>query len=130
MRSIIIIFVASLGLLLLLSGCGGSNAPASPSEADIQVELATNPNPAKSGDVELIVTVKDASGQPVSDAQVKLKSDHTEMSGMTMEGPATAQGEGRYAIVAPLEHGGKWQVTVQVQQGGNNVSKEFDVQVQ
>jgi hypothetical protein len=128
MRWVTVVFVLYLGLSLLLSGCG--SAPASPTDAGLQVELTTSPSPPQSGDVELMVTVKDAAGQPVSDAQVNLKTDHTEMSGMSMEGPATAQGEGHYAIVAPFEHSGKWRVTVQVQQGGKNLLKDFDLQVQ
>jgi predicted component of type VI protein secretion system len=130
MRLITITIIICIGVSLLLSGCDNSSAPVSPSDAALQIELTTNPNPPQSGDVELMVIVKDTAGRPISDAQVNLKTDHTEMSGMTMEGPATSQGEGRYAIVAPFEHGGKWRVTVQVQQGSNNLSKDFDLQVQ
>ena len=49
---------------------------------------------------------------------------------MTMSGPATAQGNGRYAITAEFVHGGNWRVTVQVNQDGANVALEdFDLAV-
>ncbi len=57
-------------------------------------------------------------------------ADHVDMRGMTMSGPATAQGNGRYAITAEFVHGGNWRVTVQVNQDGANVALEdFDLAV-
>ncbi|MBE2199505.1 MAG: FixH family protein [Anaerolinea sp.] len=77
---------------------------------------------------ELCVSI--AHGRPVDDADVFMIADHTEMRGMTMTGPATAQGNGRYAITADFVHGGTWRVTIQINQDGTNVALEdFDLAV-
>ncbi len=114
MRSLVIALTWLFGLLIVLAECGGSAPSPTPASPAANISLTTSPNPPKSGNVELAATVNDASGQPITDADVFIFANHTEMSGMSMNGKATAQGSGRYAINATLSMSGKWKVTVQV----------------
>ncbi len=78
------------------------------------IALATNPDPPKSGQLELIAVLTDAAGRPVDNAIVNVLASHETMSGMNMQGAATAQGNGRYAIGADFGMTGPWLVTVEV----------------
>ena len=130
MRLIFISLMLFVGLSFL-SACGGAAAPSPTSgQSNTNISLTTNPDPPKSGDVELIVTVNDTSGQPIPDADVFIFADHTEMEGMSMNGQATAQGGGRYAITAGFEHEGKWKVTVQVKKAPLDEAQEFSLELQ
>ena len=85
MKTYIVLAGLVLVVALALSGCGGTAAtPTSPSGN--QITLTTNPNPPKSGDVEVIVQVKDTNGQPLDGASVIVIGDHTEMKGMMTRG--------------------------------------------
>lgn len=97
--------------------------------AGAKILLTTNPNPPTKGTLELIVTVNDASGQPITDADVFVSAKHTEMSSMRMDGKATAQGEGRYAIKADFGMTGNWKLTVLVRKTPLDVTQDFDLEM-
>lgn len=101
----------------LLAACGTASKPASPAGAPVNIKLETNPDPAQVGDVELAFTITDENGSPIEGAQVDVNADHTDMSGMSMGGPATGQGSGRYVIKANFSMSGNWLVTVYVRKG-------------
>ena len=129
MRSVFATLTLLSLLSLVLAACSGASAPTStPESPDVQISLTTNPNPPSSGDVELVVTVNDANGQPIPDAEVYVFADHTEMKGMNMNGRATAQGNGRYAITAGFSMSGQWKVTVQVRKTPLNVTQDFNLE--
>ena len=130
MRSIFLVIFLLAGLTLL-AACSGAAAPSpTPVQAGPKISLTTNPDPPRSGEVELMVTVNVASGQPSPDADVFVFADHTEMKGMSMNGRATAQGGGRYATTASFGHSGKWKVTVQVKKAPLDVVEEFILELQ
>ncbi len=117
-------------LALVLAGCGGASTPTpTPTSSDAQISLTTNPNPPQSGNVQLIVQVNDAKGQPLPDANVYIFADHIEMKGMSMNGKATAQGGGRYATTANFSMAGPWKVTVQVKKAPLDVVEEFKLEL-
>jgi hypothetical protein len=136
MRSVFITLILLVLLSLVLAACGGAGAPTpTPASPGAQISLTTNPDPPQSGNVELIVMVNDANGQPIPDAEVYVFADHTDMKGMNMNGKATAQGNGRYAITADFSMSGQWKVTVQVRGvpplGGKtplNVAQDFNLE--
>lgn len=125
LTTLILILVSALAL----SACGGSGSSAQPTPSP-QIILTTNPNPPMKGSVVLIVDVKDAQGQPLDGADVRVLSSHTTMSGMDQQGQATAQGNGRYAITADMAGmAGEWLVTVQVRKGTLNLAQDFRIEV-
>lgn len=130
MRSIFLVIFLLAGLTLR-AACSGAAAPSpTPVQAGPKISLTTNPDPPRSGEVELMVTVNDASGQPIPDADVFVFADHTEMKGMNMNGRATPQGGGRYTIAANFSMSGPWKVTVQVKKTPLDVAQEFNLEFQ
>lgn len=130
-RNILPVFLfAGLAILLVACGSAAPPAPTPVSTSDVNISLVTLPDPPQTGPVELVVQVNDAGDQPVADADVFVFADHTDMKGMGMNGRATAQGHGRYAINADLSMSGNWKVTVQVKKAPVDVAEEFNLAVQ
>ena len=126
------IFVSMLvGLTVLLAACGGS-APAeeAASSKDVNIIVASNPSPAMVGDVELLLTITDASGNPIEGAKVDVGADHPAMAGMGMSGLATEQGGGKYSIKANFSDPGDWKLTVYVRKDGLDYKEDIDFKVQ
>lgn len=111
--------------VLALAACsGGSSTQA----ALVNIELKTNPGEPTMGQIKLLVTLTDAAGKPIENAEVSMLASHKDMSGMDMNGKATAQGSGRYAITADFSMSGQWLVTVEVRGvGAEVVRKDFDL---
>jgi hypothetical protein len=123
------LLVFALGILLL-SACGGAatQTPAA-TVAPATISLSTNPNPPIVGDIELLFSVVDDQGQPVSGADFDVIADHTDMSGMTMHGKATDQGNGNYAIMTNFSMTGNWTLTVQVRKEALNFKQDIDLEI-
>lgn len=129
MRSILYI-VLVVGMSIFLAACGGAatqTPTATPAPATIT--LNTNPNPPVVGDVELLFTVVDDQGQPVSGADFDVIADHTDMNGMTMHGKATDQGNGIYAILTNFSMVGKWMLTVQVRKDTLDFKQDINLEI-
>ena len=127
-----IVFVSLLVVLVvLLSACGGS-APMqeSTSSKDVNIVVASNPSPAMMGDVELILTLTDKDGNPIEGAAVDVAADHTDMSGMGMNGLATDQGGGKYSIKASFAESGNWMLTVKVTKDSLDYKEDIEFKVQ
>jgi len=128
-----LIFVSMLvTLAVLLAACGSSAAPAAaPVSADQEsIKVETNPSPAVVGDVELILTVTDANGNPLEGATVNVSADHPSMAGMGMSGLATEQGGGKYSIKANFSDPGDWKLSVQVTKDSLDFKEETDFPIQ
>ncbi|MFH1908650.1 MAG: FixH family protein [Chloroflexota bacterium] len=109
---------------------GGSAAPEpAPVSTEPSITLQTNPAPAMMGDLELVLTVKDAVGNPLTGATVMVTADHTDMTGMSMTGQAIEQGEGRYAIQANFSMSGNWRLTVEVRKDSQVFTQELPLEI-
>ena len=115
MRPLKVLFALSIGLTLLLAACSSAGS-AAPAQATIPVTMTMNvlPDPPVVGDVLLYFNVVDDKDQPVTGAEVIVMANHSEMSGMTMQGNATDQGKGIYAITTNFSMAGRWIITVQI----------------
>lgn len=116
----------------LLAACGGTTAPAdATSVKSVTIKVETDPNPAMMGDMEVVLIITDADGNPIEGAKVDVSADHTDMSGMGMSGLATEQGGGRYSIKANFSMSGNWKLKVYVRNNeGLDYSEEIDLQIQ
>jgi len=122
-----ILFVA---LALALAACSGNAAPAASAALQTTtIQMETNPNPAKVGDVELNFLITDQSGAPLEGATVAVTADHPTMSGMGMSGAATEQGGGKYAIRANFSDSGAWKITVEVSKGDLSDKQELNLEI-
>ena len=125
---------------VLLAACGGAGTPAdATSSKPVNVKVDSDPNPAMTlapgasagvGDIELMLTITDASGNPVEGARVDVSAEHTQMSGMSMGDAATEQGGGKYAINANFSMNGTWMLTVYVRKDGLDYKEEIEFPVQ
>lgn len=108
-------------------------APASPSSptstTDLILAISTNPSPPKIGEVEISITLQDPQGRALEGAEVTVIAEHTDMSGMEMEGKATEQGQGRYAVRAHFSMSGNWTLKVQVKTNTLSYQRDFALKV-
>lgn len=124
--SIILVLTA-----MLLAGCsgksgpsGGSGTPVS-SSGELSMTLSFEPAPPKQGSETFIVTLTDASGNPVKGATVTID---TKMPDMQMSGPSLHlqdNGDGTYSGVANLTYQTKWVFAARAAIQGKSGSAEF-----
>jgi Cu(I)/Ag(I) efflux system membrane fusion protein/cobalt-zinc-cadmium efflux system membrane fusion protein len=106
---------------------GAINAP------QANVELATDPSPPHKGANTLRVRLADASGGPISGAEVSVTFSMPAMPAMGMAAmrtqvPLTEKGNGLYEGSGQLGSGGTWQVTILAKKNGQVVaSKQLSV---
>src|SRR5438128_3501486 len=100
---------------------GAMNAP------QANVELTTEPSPPRKGNNTIRVKLADASGAPISGAEVSVTFFMPAMPGMgmaAMRTPVTLsdKGNGIYEGSGKLDSGGTWQVTVAANKNGQTVA--------
>lgn len=127
-KHLLVGFVMAI-LVLGLAACGGQPTSSS-GNGKVTIVLETDPSPPTMGDVELIVLVTDAQGNPLEGAKVDIGADHTDMTGMGMHGPASEQSGGRYAIKANFSMTGNWKITVYVRQGELDIKQDIPIVIQ
>ncbi len=118
-----------LTLALVLVACGGGAAPATAAAPQATIKMETNPNPAVVGDIQLTFTITDQSGAPLEGAKIDVSAEHPAMSGMGMNGLATEQGGGKYAIKANFSDSGNWKITIYVRKDGLDVKQELPLEI-
>jgi hypothetical protein len=101
---------------------GGQAAPGL-SAAGLDISFRSEPDPPKTGEAIFEVAVKDAKGQPVTDAEVSVQLFMPAMPTMNMpamrsEAKLAGIGNGVYRGVGQVLSRGRWDVTVTVARGG------------
>lgn len=116
MRKRLITAILLLSWMLLVTACSSvpaSTPTATPSVA-VKIELGANPDPPRSGSIDLVVMLTDAAGQPIDNAKVSLIISHKDMANMDLFGLSSGQGDGRYMLTSDFSMAGDWQVIVEV----------------
>jgi RND family efflux transporter MFP subunit len=103
-------------------------APAAPAER-VDVTLRIQPDPPKVGQNQLEVTVKDAAGKPIDDAQVSVQFYMPAMPTMNMpamrnEVKLMAAGGGVYRGSGEIMMAARWDATVTVTRGGQRIASK------
>lgn len=100
-------------------------AEAQPASASaIGAEVTTNPTPAKVGRNRIRAVIKDASGQPVTDAEVAIRLFMPQMAGMAqvdVRGSLKAAGGGVYEGEVEIPIAWSFDTTLTVRKGGQVV---------
>lgn len=131
MRRWILVIGLLLSTAIFLAACSSGAAPADSTIAKpVNVQIESDPNPARMGDVTLTLSITDENGSPIEGARVDVSVDHTDMTGMGMSGPATEQGEGKYAINANFSMTGNWKMTVYVRKDSLDYQEDIDLKIQ
>ena len=97
------------------------------------VELTTEPSPPRKGGNTIRVKVSDASGAPVSGAEVFVTFFMPAMPAMGMAAmrvpfALSDKGNGIYEGTGQLDSGGTWQVTIVAKKSGQTIAnKQFSL---
>src|SRR5713226_3918687 len=100
---------------------GAMNAP------QVNVALTTEPSPPRKGGNAIRVKLADASGTPISGAEVSVTFYMPAMPAMGMAAmrtpvPLSDKGNGLYESSGQLESGGTWQVTILAKKNGQLIA--------
>jgi hypothetical protein len=113
------------------SPAGG--APSAAAGPRLDIGFQPQPNPPRTGENTLEVTVRDAKGQPVADADVTVTFFMPAMPTMNMpamrnQAKLPPAGGGIYRGSGQVMMAGRWDVTVDVSRGGERLgSRQFAV---
>ena len=125
-------------LCVLLTSCSGSSSSSSSSAqtakaGEMTVTILSDPTPLKAGDNNLMVTVKQPDGTPLTDGTVTAVFSMPAMPSMNMpamrsDAPLAHQGAGVYRGTGQLSMSGTWNLSVSVTRDGRNLgSAKFNV---
>jgi hypothetical protein len=125
----------ALGVLcsiaLVAGGCSRqSSQPTSTPDPGVQIEVENLNEPQRTGDVTLIVTVRDALGGPVDGAKVGVRGDMSHAGMMPSLGSVDGGHDGRYDVPFTWTMGGDWilEVTATLPDG-STTTRRFNLTV-
>jgi len=98
---------------------------------NLDIDLAVEPDPPTAGDSTLMITVKDADGNPINDATVAVHGD-MDHEGMTpVDGESTSAQNGMYHVPFEWTMGGGWilDVTVTLPDNKGIATERFELHV-
>ena len=108
--------------------------PAAGQKPGVDIMLTSKPTPPKTGENTFEVTVKEATGKPLTDAEVTALLYMGPLGAMPeMKHSITLkhQKDGRYIGTGQVMMAGKWDITVTVKRDGKEIgSKKFPVTAQ
>jgi len=123
--------VAALLSAMAVVATGAAQQPTAGQKPTLDIMLTSKPSPPKTGENTFEVTVKDAAGKPITDAEVSALFYMGAMGAMPeMKNTVTLthQKEGRYVGTGQVMMAGKWDVTVSVKRAGKELgSKKFPI---
>jgi Cu(I)/Ag(I) efflux system membrane fusion protein len=112
-RTGLLLLAIASGLAACTRGDHGNETPAASFEGGgLHVEVSMPSGPAREGENELRLHVRDAQGAPVDDARVSVQYSMTMAGRPTMGGQVKAEpmGDGEYRAHAKIEMAGTWKV--------------------
>lgn len=122
-------WILSIALLLLLvAGCRQQTPEAS--TTNLNIDLRVEPENPVIGAAVLVITVTDADGSPVENAQVSARGDMNHAGMVPVLAEAESSEAGEYSIPFEWTMAGDWFVEVTVElPDGETVSETFELLV-
>ena len=113
-----------LFLLLLLAGCGRGRQDL----PDVAVELGIEPDPPRLGPATVTIVLRDAGGQPISDAIVEIEGNMSHAGMVPVFATASEVTPGRYEGNLDFTMGGDWFLLVRADlPDGRSLERKIDV---
>jgi hypothetical protein len=117
--------LALAGIVAVACGGGTSESGTQTATGDVQVTLTTEPDPPTMGETTFEATVT-AGAQPVTDADVSVElfmpaMPEMKMAEMRSSVPLTHEGGGRYRGAGNVMMAGRWEATVRVRRGAQEL---------
>lgn len=127
----VLLFVAvALFAVSGLAGCGRAQNAAGVTQDSFTVTFAVEPAAPVIGDGELVITLKDPQGQPVSDARLAVEANMSHAGMAPVNAEATGGTDGVYRVPLQWTMAGDWYVDVKFTlSDGQSVRRRFPVQV-
>lgn len=123
------LFLLVLAVLVLV-GCRQQTPTPTP-ETTLQIEMQPDPTPPAVGAGALVITILDASGQPVNDASVSARGDMNHAGMAPILADVDGGDNGVYRVPFEWTMGGDWFVDVTVTlPDGTAITRRFDLTVQ
>jgi hypothetical protein len=131
MQKKLLAFLITMLIMMILAACSGKPT-SSTQEVNklVNIQVDSDPNPPSLGDVEFVITILDAQGNLFEGATIDISVEHIDMTGMEMNGVASQQSPGKYAITANFSMTGNWVMTVTVRKDGLEYQEDFSLKVQ
>jgi hypothetical protein len=124
------IFLLFCLLLLTFSGCRQSQQSAT-SQADVRIELSTDPTPPETGDGTLLVTVTNPDGSPANVVRVEVRGDMNHAGMQPVFSGADLPEDGVYRVPFNWTMGGDWVLDVTaLLDDGSTATRRFELAVE
>lgn len=118
------LFLLLLPTFLLLTACSGRN---SQQTNDNDIRIITAVESTTVGKTILLVTVTDAAGAPINDADISVKGDMSHAGMVPVLANSTGGDNGIYEMPFEWTMGGDWVVTVEaVLPDGRSTTQQFN----
>jgi hypothetical protein len=123
--------VLLLLVVFFVAGCGRIQSQRQPSLAAVQIDLIMEPAQPLVGPTQVVVTLADPTGRPISNARLEVEGNMTHAGMTPVFAQAVAGQNGRYILPFEWTMGGDWVVTVKATlPDGQIVIRQFPVTVQ
>lgn len=95
---------------------------------DVSVDLAVSPDPPQVGPATVTVTLRNADGEPIGGAEMKLEGTMTHAGMVPVFADATETEPGQYEATLEFTMGGDWIIIVRATlPDGRSLEREIDV---
>lgn len=116
--------------LIVMAGCGRMQAGNMPAQDGFAMSMVAQPSPPVVGDGQLIVTIADPTGKPVTDARLEVEGNMSHAGMKPSFGTVTAAADGQYAIAIRWTMAGDWYVDIKATLAdGRVIARRFPITV-
>jgi hypothetical protein len=126
----VVILSAVVILLLAVAGCGRIRSAGTAPQDGFSVTMTAQPAPPMVGDSQLVVTLHDPAGKPVTGARLEIEGNMNHAGMKPSFGKVTAAETGQYMVAIQWTMGGDWTVDIKATLAdGRVIARRFPITV-
>lgn len=123
-------YICVMVLLVVVAGCGRMQASNMPAQDGFAMSMVAQPSPPVVGDGQLIVTIADPTGKPVTDARLEVEGNMSHAGMKPSFGTVTAAADGQYTVAIRWTMAGDWYVDIKATLAdGRVIARRFPITV-